>query len=180
MADTKAEREDPGAGEAILALGELGPTSKDSEKRNITTEEAEKAGAVQLPVIENARYDRAQDHLAFEASRREEALAQGVQVTTQEAMRQIARDEEARAQGVASIDDTTQKQLFRGSRKEEVTSEYIEQAMHGPVEPLTVGEGGIDQVALDESAQRKLSADELERHQARSPEEGRSKRKSAA
>ncbi len=151
---------DAGAGEdtpdAEVALHEVGPDEIDDEgvgeKRQLTEEEAEAQAEIITDVLatpKNVQGDRAQDHLAFDNARRDEAVAQGVVKTTQEALWEIAREEEAQGQGLAHIADSTQKTLFRESRMEEIRAQKLEQAQTGPLEPVSVGIGGIDQVARD-------------------------------
>jgi hypothetical protein len=148
------------APEAEVHLREVGPQEM-GEKRQLTEDEAlEQADTINEVVLvdKNVQGDRLQDHLAFDNARRDEAIAQGVVKTTQEALWEIARQEEASAQGLDHIGDTTQKRLFREARAEEVRAGKLEQSQTAPVEPVTIGQGGRDQVA-----ENKKGAEEAKR-----------------
>lgn len=90
-----------------------------------------------------------QDGLNFENARRDEAVAQGVEVTTQERLYELARQEEAQANGLEHYSHTTTELLFRQSRGDEAVAEKWEESQHGPVEPVTISTDGVDQVAAD-------------------------------
>jgi hypothetical protein len=129
-----AEADDLEAADAEAKIHEIGPEPGDVRKLD-EDEAVEQAETIQS-VVETPKTvqgDRAQDHLAFDNARREEAIAQGVVKTTSEALWEISREEEAIGQGVDGIDETTQKTLFRQSRLEEIDAGKREQAAHGPV-----------------------------------------------
>lgn len=147
--------------DAEVKLREIqGGDGELNDMRQISEAEAEEAGdLIADVVIAPARpADRAQDGLAFENARRDEAVAQGVEVTTQERLWELARQEEAQSQGVDDIGFTTQKALFRQSRAEEARAEKLEQAQHGPVEPLTITPHGIDQLTRDKELAKETPA----------------------
>ena len=170
----------PLAGEAITKLGQQVPDEQGA-KENITEEQAAAAADALEPVVEEGSYDRLQDHANFEVSRAEEAVGQGVTVpeqTVQKSQFDTARQEEAQAQGVPSIEHTTQKTMFDLSRREEIQSEYREQAAHGPVEPVTIGPGGRDDLAEQEN--QKLTVEQQEQNQRQAVAEADSKQKQTA
>lgn len=149
--DDAAEAQDDASVDAVLELSELQHHGDMGEERRLTEDEAEQAGDIIGSALAPARpTDRLQDGLAFENARRDEAVAQGVEATTQERLWELARQEEAQGQGVSDIGQTTQKRLFRESRIEEAAAEKLEEARHGPVEPITITPHGVDQVARDE------------------------------
>lgn len=136
--------------DAVLDLSKLQHKGDLLEENRLSEADAEKAGDIIATALAPAHpTDRLQDNLNFENARRDEAVAQGVEATTQERLWELARQEEANGQGIPEIGQTTQKRLFRESRIEEVRAEKLEEARHGPVEPLTITPRGVDQVARD-------------------------------
>lgn len=146
-----AKAQDDQSVDAVLELSKLQHHGDIGEERRLTEQDAEKAGDIIGSALAPAHpTDRLQDGLAFENARRDEAVAQGVEATTQERLWELARQEEAQGQGVSEIGQTTQKRLFRESRIEEVAAEKLEEARHGPVEPVTITPHGLDVVKRDE------------------------------
>jgi hypothetical protein len=140
-ADQAAEEQGEAvAADAITELQQIGPDGSD-DRQKPTLDEAVEAGDVLADALENRvpvfGGSRAQDHLNYELSRREEAAGQGAVKTLQEAQWELDRTAEAQAQGVETIADTTQKALFTVSRQEEVRAEKLEE-LHGPSEPVSI------------------------------------------
>lgn len=153
-AAANADTIDPG--ELEVELRDIGPVD---EERRLTEDEAADQADVINEVVERPKHvqgDRAQDHLAFDNARRDEAIAQGVVKTTQEKLWELARQEEANGQGVAEIGDTTQKSLFREARAEEVRAEKWEESQHGPV---VVPVEQVDRVAENERLAKESKQD---------------------
>jgi hypothetical protein len=146
--ESAADAQEDTAVVAVLEAAALSPNEMGEEER-LDEDTAVEIGEVIADAVlaPDRAASRLNDGLAWENARRDEAVAQGVEVTTQERLAELAREEEAQAQGVDGIWDTTQKKLFHQARADEAVAGKLEQAQHGTVEPTSIGPGGIDQVA---------------------------------
>jgi hypothetical protein len=149
--DEAAAAQDDESVDAVLEASELQHRGPFGEDERLDEETADEVGSIIADAVGHpARPGRPlQDGLAFENARRDEAVAQGVEATTQERLYELARQEEAQGQGIGETWDTTHNRLFTEARADEAHAEKLEEAMHGPVEPLSITPHGVDQVKRD-------------------------------
>lgn len=149
--DEAAKAQDDESTDAVLEISKLTHKGDLGTEERLSEDQADKVGSVIADAVGHpARPGRPlQDGLNFENARRDEAVAQGVEATTQERLYELARQEESQSQGIPDPADLLTNRLFTEARADEAHAEKLEEAMHGPVEPLTITPHGVDQVARD-------------------------------